>query len=230
MRAVVEGLAPGTTLVIHNWADGDAIRPVDPDANPLRERWGLRGRFVVGYSGNMGRAHEFETVLGACELLYDDPGIAFLFIGDGSQRRWLERAVRRRGLANVVFEPYQPRSALAESLSAADVHLVSLQPVLEGLIVPSKFYGIAAAGRPMIFLGERDGEIAGLVAASGCGITVAVGEADSLVAAIRALRDDPLRVARMGNAARALLENRFDARHAMRHWEALLKRCGGTGT
>jgi colanic acid biosynthesis glycosyl transferase WcaI len=227
MRAVVEGLAPGTAVVIHNWADAAAVRPVDPKSNPLRDAWRLAGKFVVGYSGNMGRAHDLESVLGACELLRDEAGIVLLFIGAGSQRVWLEGEVKARGLTNTVFRPYQPRDALAASLSAADVHLVSLRPRLEGLIVPSKFYGIAAAGRPVIFIGEREGEIARLVAAAGCGTTVPTGDAAALAAAIRALRGDPARVATMGKAARHLLETRFDLRLAMARWEALLERFGG---
>jgi colanic acid biosynthesis glycosyl transferase WcaI len=227
MRAVVEGLAPGTTEIIHNWADGAEIRPIPAESNPLRETWGLADKFVVGYSGNMGRAHDFETVLGACERLRKEPGIVFLFIGAGSQRGWLERQVMARSLTNIVFKPYQPRSALRESLSAADVHLVSLRPALEGLIVPSKFYGIAAAGRPVIFVGARDGEIARLINAYGCGITVWTGDAAALANAICTLRADPARAAMMGNAARHLLETRFDLPLAMARWKTVLAACGG---
>ena len=227
MRTVVEGLAPGTTQVIHNWADGAAIRPVAAEANTLRAAWGLRDKFVVGYSGNLGRAHEFETLLAACELLRDEPAIAFVIIGDGSRREWVEGQAQVRGLTNVVFRPYQPRATLAESLSAADVHLVSLRPELEGLMVPSKFYGIAAAGRPVIFVGDRDGETARLITACGCGTTIPVGDASGLATAIRTLRNEPGRVAEMGNAGRHLLETRFDLRIAMAHWEAVLEIGGG---
>jgi colanic acid biosynthesis glycosyl transferase WcaI len=227
MRRVVEGLAPGATEVIHNWADGAAIRPVQPESNPLREAWGLAGKFVVGYSGNFGRAHEFETMLGACALLRNETAIVFLLVGAGSQRAWLEREAKVRGLTNIEFRPYQPRTALAESLSLADVHLVSLHPALEGLIVPSKFYGIAAAGRPVLFVGDRDGEIARLIGACGCGITVSTGDAAALAGAIRTLRDDPARAATMGNAVRHLLETRFDLPIAMAHWETVLQHCSG---
>lgn len=224
MRAVVEGYAPGTTELIHNWADGTAIRPVAAEANMLRRAWGLGDRFVVGYSGNMGRAHEFGAVLGACELLRDETEIAFLFIGDGSERERLEREARCRRLENIHFRPHQPRTALPESLSTADVHLVSLRPALEGLVVPSKFYGIAAAGRAAIFIGDRDGEIARLIAACDCGLTVSAGDASALANAIHALKDDPARNATMGEAARHMLESRFDLRLAMTRWEALLAR------
>jgi colanic acid biosynthesis glycosyl transferase WcaI len=226
MRVMVEGFAPGSTEVIHNWADGESIRPVGHESNSLRTAWGLETKFVVGYSGNMGRVHDFRTIVDAAERLREDPAIVFLFIGGGSQREPLEREARVRGLTNVLFQPYQPRTALATSLSVADLHLVSLRPGLEGLIVPSKFYGIAAAGRPTIFIGDPEGEIARMIAAHDCGLGVAEGDADALARAIRLLRDDPARLAAMGYAARHLLETRFDQRLAMKRWEAVLARCG----
>ena len=80
----------------------------------------------------------------------------------GAQRARLEREVLRRRLSNVHMRPYQARERLAETLGLVDLHLVSLNPKLEGLIVPSKFYGVAAAARPTIFIGAPDGEIARL--------------------------------------------------------------------
>src|SRR2546423_701534 len=132
-------------VVRHNWADA-ALHPVETSA--LRSQWGLGDAFVVAYSGNLGRAHEFATIAAAMRRLGDNAGIKFLFVGSGAQLD----AVRREAGGNALFAPYQPREALSESLSAGDAHLVSLQPQLEGLIVPSKFYGILAgapgAGRP----------------------------------------------------------------------------------
>src|SRR5574342_267951 len=106
--------------------------------------------------------------------------VVWLFIGSGALLGTLQAEVERRRLTSVRFKPYQPKQRLAESLSAADVHLVSLRPTLEGLIVPSKFYGIAAAGRPTIFVGDEDGEIAQLIARHECGRTVATGDGKAL--------------------------------------------------
>jgi glycosyltransferase involved in cell wall biosynthesis len=153
-----EGVKPSAIQVIHNWADGRAIQPVDRDKNCLRREWNLQDSFVVGYSGNIGRAHEFDTILNAAEKLKDAADIVFLFIGGGAQRDGIQEEARRRGLENIMFKPYQPREQLRLSLSVPDIHLISLQPSLEGLIVPSKFYGVAAAGRPTIFMAARTGK------------------------------------------------------------------------
>jgi len=225
MREVVASLEPAAAQrisVIHNWADGETLRPLPPGDSPLRAQWGLQGRFVVAYSGNMGRVHDFDTALGACERLRTDMDVAFVFIGEGHQRLRLELEVRRRGLANVTFQPFQPREALTVSLGAADAHLVSLQPALEGLVVPSKFYGIAAAGRPAIFIGDADGEIARMLREARCGLVVAAGDAAGLARAILALRDHPAQCREMGANARAAFEARYDLPHAMNQWEAAL--------
>lgn len=226
MRETVMRLEPRCAerlAVIHNWADGEALRPLS-GASPLRAQWGLEGRFVVAYSGNMGRAHEFDTLLEACERLRGDSAIAFLFIGDGYQRPRLEREARRRGLANISFHPYQSREQLGASLGVADVHLVSLLPALEGLVVPSKFYGILAAGRPAIVIGDPHGELARIALEARCGLAVAAGDAAGLAGAIRVLRDDPARCASLGTNARAAFEARYDQPHAMALWERALER------
>ena len=225
MAAQVRSLVPGARVtVIHNWSDGARIVPTAPPDNPLRRAWGLDARFVVAYSGNMGRAHEFDTILEACGALASDD-VTFLFIGSGKQRAALEAAVAREGWRHVRFQPYQPREALAFSLSVADVHLVTLKPALEGLMVPSKFYGIAAAGRPTVFVGDTRGEIAAIVTEAGCGVAVASGDAAALVHAIRRLRHDPAAAALMGARARAVFEARFDRPDALRRWADLLRSC-----
>src|SRR5262249_23188636 len=126
--------------------------------------WGLQHRFVVSYSGNLGRAHDSETILSAIAQIERipvlNPPITWLFIGGGSLYDSLQTEVKRLGLKSVQFRPYQSREQLSQSLSAADLHLISLRPELEGLIVPSKFYGILAAGRASIFIGDPNSEIA----------------------------------------------------------------------
>jgi glycosyltransferase involved in cell wall biosynthesis len=221
-RVLGTGISPQKIRTIHNWSDKNEIFPVPKSSNPLRRQWGLGDQFVVGYSGNMGRVHEFETILGAVDRLSDRSDITFLFIGSGAQREWLESGVRSRSLSNVVFKPSQPRAELNNVLSAPDVHLVSLLPEMEGLIVPSKFYGIAAAGRPTIYVGDPGGEIPGILRSADCGVTLAVGDVDGLVQWIVKLKDDQTLAAKMGSNARLLLEGQYDKALALQAWEALL--------
>jgi colanic acid biosynthesis glycosyl transferase WcaI len=192
--------------VIHNWADQD-LRPMPHPHD---------ARFTAGYSGNLGRAHDAETILGAMRLL---PDIRFLFTGGGAQ---LER-VRREAGPNVTFRPYAPREQLSESLSSADVHLVSLQPSMEGLIVPSKFYGILAVARPVIFIGAKDGELARLIEAHGCGAVIEQGDAAGLARVLQDLANDRERAAEMGRRGLALYRERFAPEHAFAQWETVLE-------
>lgn len=223
MAASVKARGIASIEVIPNWADGAAIRPVPVHANALRRAWGLEDRFVACYSGNLGRVHESDTIVAAAERLEDEPVIVFLFIGGGNESERLRTEVERRGLGNVLFRPYQPRELLGQSLTLADVHLVSLRPEFEGLVVPSKYYGIVAAGRPCLFIGNPEGEIAQLIRDGGCGITVAPGAGEALAKAILHLSKDPEQRAAMGVAARRQFEARFDKAIAMARWEALLR-------
>jgi glycosyltransferase involved in cell wall biosynthesis len=225
-KICARGISPDRIHIIPNWCDDREIDAVGAADNPLRREWGLNDRFVIGYSGNLGRAHEFDTVLAAAELLQEEPMI-FLFIGGGSKFDELKRQVERRGLNQLFrFLPYQDRALLKYSLSVADVHWVSLKPPVEGLIVPSKFYGIAAAGRPIIAIGAWDGELAHLVRQNDCGFIVAPGDAAALGDVLRRLSTDAEGRAAMGRRARKMLETHFTRRLALTRWEHLLETVG----
>jgi glycosyltransferase involved in cell wall biosynthesis len=220
---LARGVPESRIRVIGNWIDEDEIIPVPPRENPLRRAWGLDEKFVVGYSGNLGRAHEFDTVLAASALLRQHEHIVFLFIGGGYRINELARKVRERGLNHLYrFVPYQDRAQLRLSLSVPDVHWISLKPELEGLIFPSKFYGIAAAGRPILAIMSERGEISELVRENKCGLVVEPGRADVLADSISRLYRDPESARTMGRRARSLLEDRFSRRRALSRWRALL--------
>ncbi len=217
------GVSQKAIRIIHNWADGQAIQAGGGNGDGLRRDWGLEGKFIVGYSGNMGRVHEFSTFLDAAGELSEEDGIVFLFIGGGPKLPWVQGKVSTRGLQNVIFKPYQPREILGESLSVPNVHLISLIPEMEGLIVPSKFYGIAAAGCPTIYVGDPEGEIPRMLMEAECGYAVMQGEGATLAKCIRDLKNNPKRGEEMGKRARNLFEERFDKTIAMKKWEAVLK-------
>lgn len=208
--------------VIENSADAESLRPRSPGDSALRVRLGLIDKFVIGYSGNLGRAHEYDTVLGAAEALRSDARFAFLFIGGGAGMRSLETQVKLRRLSNVHFLPYQAREHLEDSLAASDVHLASLIPALEGLIVPSKFYGILAVGRPVVFIGDRDGELSRVIRSAHCGLVVEAGNSSALVEALNSLESDAGRRDAMGAAGRELLCTRYSSKLALARWTELL--------
>ena len=225
MHEYVEGLgAPPDRIVdIPNFCDDAAIRPCPAEANPLRRAWNFDpGHFVIGYSGNLGRAHDLDTLLGAADALRDMPDIKFLFIGGNSLRSRVERAASELNLTSVMCQPYQPREALAESLSVPDVHWVSLRPELEGLIVPSKIYGIAAAGRPVLMIGHPDGDIGRLLSRHGFGCTVAIGAAETLAARILSWRNNREEVQRLGERARRFIDDHARRDLAVGKWDALV--------
>jgi glycosyltransferase involved in cell wall biosynthesis len=217
------GIPVSKLCVIENWADDRAIQPKPTTASALRARLGLVDRFVVCYSGNLGRAHEFETLLGAADALKGEPIFIFLIIGNGAKMDALKRGVATRALDNFCFLPYQPRDTLEDSLAAADVHLVSLLPALEGLIVPSKLYGILAAGRPLVFIGDSDGEIGRVIQRAQCGRLVKVGDSEALVDSLRKLEAEPDVRALMGVHALKILCEEFSLKHAIERWVELIE-------
>ena len=150
-RRLVEekGADPSRVHVIHNWADCDAIVP-GPKDNAFSREHGLVGRFVLMHSGNVGLSQNLEVLVEAADRLRSKERLTIAIVGDGSKRRGLEAMAAARGLTNVCFLPYQPKALLHDSFASADAFLVSLKAGIEGFIVPSKVYGILAAGRPYI--------------------------------------------------------------------------------
>jgi len=219
---IERGISAARISICENWADESRLRPVAASQSELRLRLGIGNSFVVAYSGNLGRAHDATTILEAACASQSDADIVFLMIGGGAGMRSLEMQVRARGLTNFRFAPYQPREALSDSLAAGDVHLVSLRPELEGLIVPSKLYGILAAGRPVVFIGDPDGELARLIASAEVGASVRSGDSAGLCRVLRALREDETGRLRMGIRARKVFEERYTLAAAVARWREVL--------
>jgi len=246
-RLVAEGISAERIRVINNWADEEMIRPITTPhegvvaplnsnnlnlesqrechshKSNLREEWGLKGKFVVGYSGNLGRAHEFDTILDAATELRNEKDITFLFIGGGVQLEKVKRDGLRRGLDNLITKPYQPREMLRESLGIPDLHLVVLRPELEGLIVPSKFYGILAAGKPTLFIGDPQGEIASILNEAGVGKSIQSGDSEALAQQILELNGSAEKIESMGLAALDLFDRRFISHQAFQKWNDIVE-------
>ena len=222
---------PARIHVIGNWAEEEALAPLAPEANPLRAQWGYgTGDCVIGYSGNLGRAHDIATVLRAVEMLAErqDKSLRFLFIGGGAKNDELRR--RATDLPQVEFRDYQPRAQLRESLGVPDIHWLSLSPTLEGLIVPSKFYGAAAVGRPVIFIGDPSGEIPRLIALGQCGRSFLPGQSAELMHYLLKLSADRALRERLGRNARAFAEDYLARGARLAEWARLLRRFAPPGS
>jgi glycosyltransferase involved in cell wall biosynthesis len=226
-RRLVEEKAadPARIHVIHNWADCEAITP-EPKDTPFARAHDLVDRFVVMHSGNVGLSQNLDVLIEAADRLRSKERLVIAIVGGGSRREALERMVADRGLTNVRFFPYQSKSSLHESFGAADAFVVSLKDTLEGYIVPSKVYGILAAGRPYIVAANPTCEAATIATEGGCGLIAAPGDAGALAAAIASLYDDPAATRAMGERARRAAWQ-FDRRVAVQAYHDLFARIAG---
>lgn len=195
-RIAAMGVMGERLCLLPNWPD-PVIRPLPKVGYGLRASLGMvegESRFLVAYSGTLGLAHPMDGVLEAAARLQDsNPNIRFLLTGDGRGFAAVEEEARRRGLRNLQRMPWQPADRLAESLSTADLHLVTMHPTAEGMLVPSKLAGVQAAGRPCLFLGPRGSEAAAQVA--GCGLVVDPFDGVAIADAVRSYAADPVRCA-----------------------------------
>lgn len=221
-RAIAAGAAADRVHVIANWADERVIRPLAHADNPLRARLARGARRLVMYSGNMGRAHDMQTIADGIRRLRGMQDVRWLFVGNGDNRGSIERLAAEQ--ANVELLPYVERALLPQSLSAADVHLIALKPEVVGLLEPSKLYGIMAAGRPSVFVGPAESEVARTIAAEPCGQLVRNGDASGFAEALSFLLSNDEERTAQGRAARVAVETRLGRTHAIAAFSRLLRR------
>lgn len=218
-----KGIGQEHVQVIGVWSPNDppATLP-DPAASSYRQEWDLQGKFIVQYSGNFGLAHDYLTFCHAIERLRDRDDIVFLFAGGGKRVATLRGFVEQHQLRNVMFQPYQPRERLDDLLSLADIHLISQSETFTGIVVPSKLFGIMAAGRTSLFVGPPDAEVARVLDETGAGLRFNIGDADGLADAILTLAKDPQRVRQMGEAALHAATHEHHRNQRFEAWENLL--------
>lgn len=221
-RLLISGGVDGARVdVVPNWADPEVVRPLE--RSRFRVNYGLEDKFVVMYSGNLGLTQRLEEFLLAAELLHDLPHVVFAFVGQGSQRESLVEMVRRLNLTNVRFFDYQPKTELAQSLNAADLHLVPLTRELSQCLMPSKLYGILAAGRPYLTNAPADSELAMLTLKHQVGITVEPGSPKAIADGIRMAANDAAGIRDMGRNARKLALSEFTREKSAEKFRDVLK-------
>lgn len=220
-RLEQKGVAPARIRVIPNWADTQAIRP-GPQANGWSRAHGLAGRFVVMHAGNLGWAQDLDTLVRAAVLLDDLDELVVAVVGSGSREGELRALAVRAGAGRVRFLGHEPREAMPAVLASGTVHVVGLAHGLAGYVVPSRLYGILAAGRPVIAAAEPESETARLVERVGCGVVVPPADPDALAAALRRAHAGEVGLAEQGRRGRAYAEAEAGRGVALARYRALL--------
>jgi colanic acid biosynthesis glycosyl transferase WcaI len=200
-RLIARGIPADKLQVAENWADGNLVRPIPAPNN---------GRLCVLYSGNLGLAHDVDTIAGAMEQLKPDERFRFVFRGDGIRRKALEQWCGARQLNAVEFLPYQSRGHLSESLGAGNIGLVTLLPACTGSVVPSKIYALMAAARPVLFVGSRAAMPARIIERFDCGWQIDPGDVEGLIVLLRRLAGNPGLATEAGERARKAFLEHYD--------------------
>lgn len=217
-----EAAARSKTHVIHVWSDDRLINPVPKLASAEALRLGVRDRFVVQYSGNHGRFHDIETLLGLALSFDPDDGLTFQFIGEGQKKRLVNERLTTAPASHLYSSSYVPKELLADSLAMADLGVVAQLPGQERVCYPSKLLGVMAAGRPTLAICPPDCEMARMIREHEIGFVVPNGDLAEGRRILLAARDDPDQIRRMGeNAARLLREN-FTLAKAAKSYYSLL--------
>ncbi|MEQ8414688.1 MAG: glycosyltransferase family 4 protein [Imperialibacter sp.] len=203
---VRKGVNEKRIQLIHN------VSTYSPDTvvnTGIKSDIGLEGKSIILYSGNMGVAHEFETILGVSKRLARLSSLHFLFVGKGAHRSLIENFIADQSPVNVSLIDYLPDDKFQEVSQESLAHFISLKSGYEGLMVPSKFYSSIAAGKPVIYEGGNSSEIALLIAEHGLGKSVLNGDIDEMERYIVSLVEDPGLVRQISKNCRATHDGNF---------------------
>ncbi|HXN64161.1 MAG TPA: glycosyltransferase family 4 protein [Candidatus Acidoferrales bacterium] len=199
-RIIAKGIDSKKVTVIRDGIRSSGKQPLSMD-NPVSSEIRQGFRFVALHAGNLGFYGAWDTLLAAGSRL-ENTGLSIIFVGEGAQKERLTAAAR--GTQSIRFLPFRPANEIPNVLAAGDVHIVTVKRGLEGVIVPSKLYGILAAGKPVLAVAPPATDVARIVTAAGCGVAVDPDDPEAVAAAIRELAALPERVAEMGRRALAI--------------------------
>lgn len=201
-----------TYAYINNWINEKDILPLPPNHEQVlkfKQQHGLQDKFVIMYSGNIGLYYDLLNLAEVIQKFRDQSKVAFVFIGEGSVLEKLKEYQQINQLTNMIFIPYQDKANLVYSLNAGDVHLVVNAKGIKGVSVPSKLYGVMAAGKPVLGILEEDSEARLIVEEAGCGISVNPGDYTAIEELVQKFVDmrNTSELTQMGNQGRAYLAN-----------------------
>jgi colanic acid biosynthesis glycosyl transferase WcaI len=201
-RILRKGIEPARVVVIR---DGTVIpETLAEQSQPVAQEIRSGFPFVAIHAGNLGFYGAWDTLLQAAKLL-EGENIALIFVGEGANRARLQAAAR--GSTNIRFLPFRPASEIPLVMAAGDVHIICVRRGLEGVVVPSKFYSVLAAGRPVLAVASEESDVVRIVRDARCGLAADPDDPASVAAALRKMRDNPSELTEMGMRAREAAKN-----------------------
>ena len=213
--------------VISNWTNETEILPLDKSdelVDGFLKKNGIQNKFIVMYSGNLGLYYDLENIIEIAKEFREEPDLMFLFIGEGAVKQKMQNYAEKNNLENVLFLPYQAKEFIPYSLNAADVHLVVNQKGIKGVSVPSKIYGVMAAGKPVLGVVEPESEIDRLVTESGSGIVVDPQNYKDIVKSLKYFYQmDKNELKEMGVKGRTYLEKHLTKETSINKYRDVLK-------
>jgi colanic acid biosynthesis glycosyl transferase WcaI len=217
-----KGVAQGKLVLLPNWANDDLVRPLPPGMS-YRSEWGLQGKFVILYAGNMGVKQGLESVLETALRLKGDREVAFLIVGDGGEKERLQQRARELELDNLQFQTLQPAEALAQLLATADIAIVPQRRGVTDIVLPSKIGNLMCSARPLVVAAMPGTEVERVILEAGCGLVVPPEDSAAMAEAIVALRRDAECRNRMGLSGFHYATERLAATPILEHFESWLR-------
>lgn len=208
--------------LIPNWTDTRRVYPVPPAHNNLMNQLNLANRKIVMYSGNIGLYQPMEVMIEAANELKDLDDVVFVFTGDGGKKKKIQTMAKKMNLSNVRFFSFQPVERLAESLSMADISLLGIYPDNEGVIMPSKLYGLLAVGKPIISVSAPESEIAETLKEAKAGIQSPIDSPKALADNIRFILNNPETAKTFGQNGRRYFLEHFERKILTKKWKDTL--------
>ena len=195
--------------IIPNWGETDAIHPGSRVNNCVRARHKLNDKFIIQFSGNLGRTHGLEDLIALAQGLKPRTEIHFLVFGWGAGRSWLEATIKELELSNVTLLPPCEKAELGNYLTACDLFFMPFKKGMEGISVPSRLYNVMSAGNPVLAITGSASELAQVVDEESMGWVVDPGDVDSMIAVVEEAVLRPEQLAVMCENARGALETKY---------------------
>ncbi len=207
MKTVLEKYGSKEKIkVIPIWTDNTFLKPIPKNENAFIKEHHLEHKFIVQYSGNLGKTHPVEKILDVAEILKEDP-FFFLIIGGGEKFKLIESEIKKRKLQNTLLLPWQPSDKIPLSLAAADIGVVTLGAEASNLSIPSKTYNLMSVGVPIISIAAKDSALANLIKGREIGANFEINDISGIKEFIQSLHRDNVKLKNYGTNSLKISQN-----------------------